>query len=49
MKDELIFKIPQFRKSVYVTDAFVQRVREEKLQGFHFPEVYPYTEPRPLY
>ena len=47
--NELIFKIPQKKALVYVTDAFVKRVRDEELLGFHFPEVYPYTEPRPLF
>ena len=44
LQDELIFKIPQKTNLVYVTEAFIERVSEAKLQGFKFPEVYPHTE-----
>ena len=44
IKNEQIFKIPQKIGLVFVTDAFVQRVQDEGLLGFKFPEVYPHTE-----
>ena len=37
----VIFKMPYMHKSdVYVTDRFVDRVREANLQGFRFSEVW---------
>jgi hypothetical protein len=36
-----IFKIPEQSHAVYVTEAFVKRVREHSLNGFHFDKVWP--------
>lgn len=33
----IMFKIPQFRRDVYVTDTFVERVKTAGLKGFWFP------------
>ena len=38
-----IFKIPELRRGfVFVTDAFVDRVRAAQLQGFEFQEIWSY-------
>lgn len=36
-----IFKIPERNYDVYVTEAFVQRVRAHQLNGFRFDKVWP--------
>jgi hypothetical protein len=36
-----IFRIPEKGHDVYVTEAFVQRVRENNLNGFRFDKVWP--------
>lgn len=35
-----IFKVPELRVRVFVTEPFVRRVREAGLTGFDFPEVW---------
>ena len=44
VRDEILFKIPELHNIIFVTEAFIQRVRDEELIGFRFPEVYPHTE-----
>jgi hypothetical protein len=41
LADEVVFKLPDVRKSaVYVTDEFVERVKNADLTGFQFPPVW---------
>jgi hypothetical protein len=39
-----IFRIPECPSDEYVTERFVQRVTENKLNGFHFAKVWPYPD-----
>jgi hypothetical protein len=36
-----IFRIPEYTRKIFVTDVFVQRVREHKLWGMLFDKVWP--------
>ena len=48
LKGLTIFKLPQFRRGrVYVTERFVDRVREAGLKGFRFELLWDSEVPRP--
>lgn len=47
LQDEIIFRIPQLQRGhVFVTDRFVDSVRQHELMGFSFKQVWSSTDAR---